>query len=70
MEANSFLSFSVLCVSFYDTAPFQQKSRDTGSQICLQGVSKVRSDLNCILRKAFNGSLAKCKLIQVGNLSK
>ena len=44
VEANSFLSFSVLCVSFYDTAPFQQKSRDTGSQIFLKGVSKVCSD--------------------------
>ena len=26
--------------------------------------------VNCILRKAFNASLGKCKLIQVGNLSK
>ena len=31
----------------------------------LQGVSKV-----CILRKALNASLGKCKLIQVRNLSK
>ena len=38
VEANSFLSFSVLCLSFYDTAPFQQKSRDTGSQICLDAI--------------------------------
>ena len=38
VEANSFLSFSVLCLSFYDTAPFQQKSRDTGSQICLHAI--------------------------------
>ena len=36
----------------------------------LQGVSKVRPIVNCILRKAFNASLGKCKLIQVGNLSK
>ena len=26
--------------------------------------------VNCILRKAFNASLGKCKLIQVRNLSK
>ena len=26
--------------------------------------------VNCILRKKFNASLGKCKLIQVGNLSK
>ena len=38
----------------------------------LQGVSKVRSDckLYYILRKAFNASLGKCKLIHVRNLSK
>ena len=26
--------------------------------------------VNCILRKAFNSSLGKCKMIQVRNLSK
>ena len=42
------------------------------TSLVVQGVSKVRSDyiVNCILRKAFNASLGKSKLIQVRNLSK
>ena len=36
----------------------------------LQVVSKVLSDCTLYLRKAFNASLGKCKLIQVENLSK
>ena len=38
--------------------------------LILQGVSKVRSDCKLYLRKAFNASLGKCKLIRVRNLSK
>ena len=57
---------------------FMQNRKDLASQVSdpefmkkmsLTGCFKS-SIVNCILRKEFNASLGKCKLIQVGNLSK
>ena len=60
------------CVTFIAINRYIKEKKVSMTSLVVQGVSKVRSDyiVNCILRKAFNASLGKSKLIQVRNLSK
>ena len=53
----------------------RRRNRPLGANLLMQikkysVFQKFVPIVNCILRKAFNASLGKCKLIQVQNLSK
>ena len=45
-------------------------ARTSGNKYCYRVFQKFVPIVNCILRKAFNASLGKCKLVEVRNLSK
>ena len=64
-------SLSVFCVCPFMIQLLSSKNLATQApKFAYRVFQKFVPILNCILRKAFNASLAKCKLIQVGNLFK